>query len=110
MVNGALHSYPCPRDLGLEQCDPLFAFLDRKGVEVLLAQLGGEIVLATGKIFVGIHRVGKVGGRGWLVNPGCDERGNYVAEVFEKAVPRHRFWRNRDDAASRRLTPLAPAR
>ena len=65
MVNGALHPRFCPEDFGFEQGDTLFAFLDRIGIEILLAQLGREIVLATGKIFVGIHRARSVDpGRG----------------------------------------------
>jgi hypothetical protein len=55
MVNGALHSRFCSLDLGFEQRDALLAFLDREGVEVLLAQLGGQIVLATRQIFIGVH-------------------------------------------------------
>ncbi len=55
MVNGALHSRPGPFDLGFEQGDALLAFLDREGIEVLLAELGGKIVLATRQIFVGVH-------------------------------------------------------
>ena len=82
MVNGALHSRFCSLDLGFEQFDPLRAFLDREGIEVLLAQLGGEIVLATGEVFVGIHRATKVGGRGFLVNADCDGWENYVAYLF----------------------------
>jgi hypothetical protein len=55
MVNGALHSQLCSLDFGFEQGDALRAFLDREGVEVLLAQLGGQIVLATRQIFIGVH-------------------------------------------------------
>lgn len=69
MVNGALHSRFCSLDLGFEQRDALLAFLDRERVEVLLAQLGGQIVLATRKIFVGVHRVSSVDrGRGDVNN------------------------------------------
>ena len=65
MVNGALHSRFCSLDLGFEQRDALLAFLDREGVEVLLAQLGSQIVLATRQIFVGVHRASNVDpGRG----------------------------------------------
>jgi len=55
MVNGALHPRFCPEDFSLEQSDTFLAFLDRIGVEVLLAQLGGQIVLATRQIFVCVH-------------------------------------------------------
>ena len=64
MVNGALHSRFCADDLRFEQRDALLAFLDRIGVEVLLAQLSNQIVLATRKIFVGVHRPSSVD-RGW---------------------------------------------
>jgi len=60
MVNGALHSHFCSNDLGFEQRDALLEFLDRKRVEVLLAKLGRQIVLATRKIFVGVHRASSV--------------------------------------------------
>lgn len=55
MVNGALHPRFCSLDFGFEQRDALLAFLDRERVEVLLAQLGGQIVLATRQIFIGVH-------------------------------------------------------
>ena len=60
MVNGALHSRFCANDLGFQQRDALLKLLDREGVEVLLAQLGGQIVLTTRKVFVGVHRASKV--------------------------------------------------
>ena len=56
MVNGALHSRFCANNLGFEQRYALLAFLDRIGVEILLAQLSDQIVLATRQIFVGVHR------------------------------------------------------
>ena len=55
MVNGAFNPGFASRDLGLEQRDPLLQLLDRIGIEVLLAQLGDEVVLATRQIFVGVH-------------------------------------------------------
>ena len=68
MVNGALHSRSCSLDLGFEQRDALGAFLDREGVEVLLAQLGGQIVLATRQIFIGVHGASVDRGRGDVNN------------------------------------------
>ncbi len=56
MINGALDPGAGPRDLGLEQRDALVQLLDRERIEILAAQLGDQIVLATRKIFVGVHR------------------------------------------------------
>ena len=64
MVNGALHSQLCSLDFGFEQGDALLAFLDREGVEVLLAQLGCQVVLATRQIFIGVHGHSVDRGRG----------------------------------------------
>ncbi len=70
MVNGAFNPRFASRDLGFEQRDALLQLLDRKRVEVLLAQLGSQIVLATRKIFVGVHRASSVDrGRGDVNNP-----------------------------------------
>jgi len=55
MVNSAFKPRLCSNDFGLEQGDALFQLLDRKGIEVLLAQLGSQIVLATRQIFIGVH-------------------------------------------------------
>jgi hypothetical protein len=57
VVNGVLNLCFAPRDFGLEQFDPFVQFVDRIGVEVLLAQLRREIVVATRQIFVGVHAV-----------------------------------------------------
>ena len=55
MVNGALHFYAGPRDLGVEQGDALFKLLDRKRIEILAAELSDKIILAPRKIFVCVH-------------------------------------------------------
>ena len=60
MVNGAFFSRSGPGDLRLEQLDAFLQFLDRERIEILLAQLLGEIVLATRKVFVGFHRATNV--------------------------------------------------
>ena len=81
MVNGALHSQLCSLDLGFEQKDAFLAFLDRKGVEVLLAQLGGQIVLATRQIFIGVHGASVDRGRPHVNNgPGSYGAGKRPAE------------------------------
>jgi len=41
VVNGALNFAFAARDLGFEQFDPLAQLVDREGIEILLAQLGG---------------------------------------------------------------------
>jgi hypothetical protein len=55
MVNGVLNLCMTSRDFGFEQPDARVEFVDRKRVEVLLAQLGGEVVLATRQVFVCVH-------------------------------------------------------
>ena len=56
MVNGAFFSHPRSGDFFLERLYTLFQLLDRQRVEVLDRQLAEQIVLATRKIFVGVHR------------------------------------------------------
>ncbi len=68
MVNGALHLYLASRDLGFEQRDALFEFLDRKRIEILPAELCRKIVLAAGKVFVRVHRKPNVDRRPGDVN------------------------------------------
>jgi len=64
MINGALHLDAAPFDLGFEQSDALLQFLDRIGVEVLLAELLGKIVLAARKIFICVHHCQALTGGG----------------------------------------------
>jgi len=74
MVNGAFNPRFASRDLGLEQRDALLQFLDRKGIEVLLAQLSREIVPATRQIFIGVHGPSVDRGKRH-VNNGCGSYG-----------------------------------
>lgn len=65
MVNGAFNPRSGSSYLRLEQFDPLLQLLDRERVEVLHGQLAEQIVLATRKVFVGVHRTRNVDrGRG----------------------------------------------
>jgi hypothetical protein len=82
MVNGALHSRFCSDDLGFEQLDALLQLLDRERIEVLPAQLGSQIVLATRKVFVGVHRRHSVGWRAFLVNADCDGPGHLLIRGY----------------------------
>lgn len=60
MINRAVDPGPGPGDFGLEQRDALVQLLDGERIEVLAAQLGDQVVLATRKILVGVHRTGSV--------------------------------------------------
>lgn len=64
MVNGTLYFFFAPHDLGFEQGDALAQFIDRIGVEILFAELGGEVVLATRQVFFGVHPGNVDRGRG----------------------------------------------
>jgi len=55
MVNGVLNFTFAPRDFAFQQRDALTQLVDRQRVKILLAQLGGKVVLATRKVFVGLH-------------------------------------------------------
>lgn len=44
-----------PRDLGFEKADAVVQFVDRQRVEILLAELFGEVVLAARQVFVCVH-------------------------------------------------------
>jgi hypothetical protein len=55
MVNGAPNLRPTSIDLGLQERDPLLELLDRIRIEILLCQLRNKVILATRKIFVGVH-------------------------------------------------------
>lgn len=57
MVNGAIFFLPATRDLCFQQRDPLIQLLDRKGVEILLAELHRGIVFPAWKI-VHVHQDG----------------------------------------------------
>ena len=50
-----MNFHPASFDLGLEQRDPFLELLHRKRVEILLGELRDKVVLATRKIFVGVH-------------------------------------------------------
>jgi len=57
MVNGAFKPGFASADLGFELLDAFLQLLDRERIEVLDRQLAEQIVLATRKILVGVHRV-----------------------------------------------------
>gem|GEM_PF-1731912 len=44
-----------PRNFAFQKGDAFVQLVDRKRVEILFAQLGGEVVLATRQVFVGVH-------------------------------------------------------
>lgn len=85
MVNGAFNPRFASGDLRLEQRNALVKLVDRIGVEVLLAQLGNQIVLATRQIFVGVHGPSVDRGRRH-VNNGC---GPYGLGKILKGVALH---------------------
>ena len=64
MVNCILNFCTRPRDLGLEQSDALIELVHRKRIEVLLAQLGSKVVLATRQVFFCVHALNVDPGRG----------------------------------------------
>ena len=55
MVNGSIYFASAPNDLRLQGGDAFVQLVDRQGIEVLPPQLGEQVVLATRKIFVGVH-------------------------------------------------------
>lgn len=55
MVNGAFNFCFGSRNFTFERRDALVQFIDRKGIEVLRRKLAEEVVLATRKVFVGVH-------------------------------------------------------
>ena len=55
MVNGVLNFAFAPRNFAFQQHDAFAQLVHRKRVEILLAKLLGEVVLATRKVFVGFH-------------------------------------------------------
>lgn len=64
MVNGVLNFAFTPRNFACQQRDAFVQLIDRERIEVLLAQLGGEVVLATRQVFVCVHAVNVDPGRG----------------------------------------------
>jgi hypothetical protein len=55
VVNGPIYFASASDDLRLQRGDALVQLVDRQGIEVLPRQLGEKVVLATRKIFVGVH-------------------------------------------------------
>jgi hypothetical protein len=75
MVNGALNLDPTALDLGLEEHDPLLELLDRIRIEILLRQLRDKVILATRKIFVGVHEAATSASAGAMSIRGDRSRG-----------------------------------
>jgi hypothetical protein len=67
-MNRALNLCTTSLDLGFERGDAFLQLLHRIGVEVLPRELKKQVVLATRKIFVGVHHAPNVDPAGSDVN------------------------------------------
>lgn len=80
-MNRALNLCATSLDLGFERGDALVQFLDRKRIEVLPRELEKQVVLATRKIFVGVHHP-------LNVDPATGDVNNAGPMLFPKATIR----------------------
>ncbi len=81
MINGAVYFHPTSLDLRFQRRDALVQFLDRKRIEVLPRELEKQVVLATRKIFVGVHHPQNV-------DPATGDVNNAGPMPFPKATTR----------------------